>query len=82
MRNIFKVLATGLIRKLLDFVFTQRELFWLDDLLPGSKKDDYHSSNSEKQKLTSGKVDSSADSFFKNTSEKSIPSKPSSKLVS
>ncbi len=24
---------------MLDFVFTQRELFWLDDLLPGSKPD-------------------------------------------
>jgi hypothetical protein len=30
-------LATCGIRKLLDFVFTQRELFWLDDLLPGAK---------------------------------------------
>lgn len=30
------VLATCGIRKLLDFVFTQRELFWLDDILPGS----------------------------------------------
>ena len=32
-----KVLATCVIRKLLDFVFTQRELFWLDDILPGAK---------------------------------------------
>ena len=34
---IFKVLATCGIRKLLDFVFTQSELFWLDDILPGAK---------------------------------------------
>ncbi len=30
-------MATCGIRKLLDFVFTQRELFWLDDILPGAK---------------------------------------------
>lgn len=28
-------MATCGVRKLLDFVFTQRELFWLDDILPG-----------------------------------------------
>lgn len=28
------MLATCGVRKLLDFVFTQRELFWLDDILP------------------------------------------------
>lgn len=27
-------MATCGVRKLLDFVFTQRELFWLDDILP------------------------------------------------
>lgn len=26
------------IRKLLDFIFTKRELSWLDDLMPESKK--------------------------------------------
>ncbi|CAF0829892.1 unnamed protein product [Brachionus calyciflorus] len=73
------VLATCLIRKLLDFVFTQRELFWLDDLLPGGKKNNDNSSNPEKQKLTGGKVDLSADSFFKNESEKSISIRPVTK---
>ncbi|CAL8264998.1 unnamed protein product [Gadus morhua 'NCC'] len=33
------VLALVFIRKLLDFFFTKRELSWLDDLIPESKKD-------------------------------------------
>lgn len=33
------VLATCGIRKILDFVFSQHDLFWLDDLLPGSRRD-------------------------------------------
>ncbi|XP_049439353.1 sodium bicarbonate cotransporter 3-like isoform X2 [Epinephelus fuscoguttatus] len=32
------VLALVFIRKLLDFIFTKRELSWLDDLIPESKK--------------------------------------------
>ncbi|XP_076859016.1 sodium-driven chloride bicarbonate exchanger isoform X2 [Brachyhypopomus gauderio] len=32
------VLALVFIRKLLDFIFTKRELSWLDDLMPESKK--------------------------------------------
>lgn len=32
------VLATCVVRKVLDYVFTQRELRWLDDVLPNSKK--------------------------------------------
>ncbi|KAJ8394523.1 hypothetical protein AAFF_G00045330 [Aldrovandia affinis] len=32
------VLALGFIRKLMDFFFTKRELSWLDDLMPESKK--------------------------------------------
>lgn len=31
------IVATGCIRKLLDFIFSQTELFWLDDLLPTKK---------------------------------------------
>ena len=34
----WKVLALVFIRKLLDFMFTKRELSWLDDLMPESKK--------------------------------------------
>lgn len=34
----FQVLALVFIRKLLDFFFTNRELSWLDDLIPESKK--------------------------------------------
>lgn len=33
-----QVLALVFIRKLLDFIFTKRELSWLDDLMPESKK--------------------------------------------
>jgi hypothetical protein len=33
----FKVLATCFVRKLMDAIFTQEELFWLDDILPGTK---------------------------------------------
>lgn len=29
-------MATCGIRKLLDYTFTQQELYWLDDILPGS----------------------------------------------
>ncbi len=35
---LIKVLATCGIRKLLDYVFSQSELFYLDDILPGSDK--------------------------------------------
>lgn len=34
----WQVLALVFIRKLLDFIFTKRELSWLDDLMPESKK--------------------------------------------
>lgn len=33
-----QVLALVFVRKLLDFCFTKRELSWLDDLMPESKK--------------------------------------------
>lgn len=42
------VLATCLVRKLLDFIFTQRELQWLDDLLPASKTEKTDEELSEK----------------------------------
>lgn len=35
----FKIVGTAGIRKLFDFLFTQRELFWLDDILPGKQVD-------------------------------------------
>lgn len=34
----YQVLALVFIRKLLDFIFTKRELSWLDDLMPEWKK--------------------------------------------
>ena len=47
-------MATCGIRKLLDYVFTQRELFWLDDILPGSK---LHEENNQKCKKQMAVVD-------------------------
>lgn len=35
---LHQVLALVFIRKLLDFIFTKRELSWLDDLMPEWKK--------------------------------------------
>lgn len=35
---LYQVLALVFIRKLLDFIFTKRELSWLDDLMPEWKK--------------------------------------------
>jgi hypothetical protein len=74
-----KVLATCGIRKLLDFVFTQRELFWLDDILPSKKaakelhndknnarKSD-HQSDEETYKLNDRGGNESSDNFFKAT---------------
>jgi hypothetical protein len=64
----FKVLATCGIRKLLDYIFTQRELFWLDDILPGSKLNDKENKNKNDAHLND-KVDSSEDNFFKNNAK-------------
>lgn len=36
--SILQVLALVFIRKLMDCIFTKRELSWLDDLMPESKK--------------------------------------------
>jgi anion exchange protein len=51
------VLATCFIRKLLDYLFTQEELFWLDQLLPSAKKDNSrvtgsHGDLEDKSKVT------------------------------
>jgi anion exchange protein len=55
------VLATCGIRKLLDFVFTQHELFWLDDLLPGSS-----SKNKSRESFYGNKkASASANNFLK-----------------
>jgi hypothetical protein len=35
--HLSQVLATCFVRKLMDKIFTQEELFWLDDILPGTK---------------------------------------------
>ena len=32
-----QVLATCFVRKIMDNIFTQQELYWLDDILPGTK---------------------------------------------
>lgn len=38
MMMTLQVLALVFIRKLMDCIFTKRELSWLDDLMPESKK--------------------------------------------
>ena len=61
-----KILATSGIRKLLDYVFTQRELFWLDDILPGAKIDD-----KDNKKKNNQNSNEKADENGKNFSRKS-----------
>ena len=56
-------MATCGIRKVLDFVFTQRELYWLDDILPGSKKKSEEPIKEENLNMDNV---SSADNFLKN----------------
>lgn len=60
------VLATCVIRKLLDYVFTQSELFWLDDILPGSEK---LGKRSSEKKILNNIIDSSSEYFQKNEKE-------------
>ncbi|XP_063070124.1 sodium-driven chloride bicarbonate exchanger [Engraulis encrasicolus] len=43
------VLALVFIRKLLDFIFTKRELSWLDDLMPESKKKKLEDADDEEE---------------------------------
>ncbi|XP_061734789.1 sodium-driven chloride bicarbonate exchanger-like [Nerophis ophidion] len=43
------VLALVFIRKLLDFIFTKRELSWLDDLMPESKKKKLEDADEEEE---------------------------------
>ncbi|KAK1805800.1 hypothetical protein P4O66_012789, partial [Electrophorus voltai] len=45
------VLALVFIRKLLDFIFTKRELSWLDDLMPESKKKKLEDAQKESQSV-------------------------------
>ncbi len=47
----FQILATCFIRKIMDYIFTQSELFWLDHLLPEEhrrKEDDRKKAEREK----------------------------------
>uniref|UniRef100_A0A4W4FZS3 Anion exchange protein n=1 Tax=Electrophorus electricus TaxID=8005 RepID=A0A4W4FZS3_ELEEL len=45
------VLALVFIRKLLDFIFTKRDLSWLDDLMPESKKKKLEDAQKESQSV-------------------------------
>lgn len=47
-----QVLALVFIRKLLDFIFTKRELSWLDDLMPEWKKKKLEDAAQEVQEQT------------------------------
>jgi hypothetical protein len=57
------VLATCGVRKLLDFVFTQRELFWLDDILPGAKLPPAVSSNANGGAALTSTVDQDVNNY-------------------
>lgn len=57
------VLATCGIRKVLDFLFNQRELLWLDDILPGQH---VKTVAQEEREASALKENSSTDHFFKN----------------
>ena len=61
------VLATCGVRKLLDFVFTQRELFWLDDLLPSKSIHEKKKMIKEEQELIKRKKKelSEEEAFYK-----------------
>ncbi|XP_062908396.1 sodium-driven chloride bicarbonate exchanger-like isoform X1 [Mobula hypostoma] len=45
------VLALVFIRKLMDFIFTKRELSWLDDLMPESKKKKLEDEEKEEEQI-------------------------------
>lgn len=51
-----QVLALVFVRKLLDVCFTKRELSWLDDLMPESKKKTEDDKKNKKAKQVSGRV--------------------------
>jgi len=55
------VIFTFFVRKILDYVFTQRELYWLDNLLPNAKIEDnktiiYINDNIKKHSNTINKI--------------------------
>lgn len=52
------------IRKLLDFCFTKRELSWLDDLIPESKKKKEDDKKKEKEVKRSTVLSETASLFF------------------
>lgn len=52
--STFQILGLMVVRKMLDMVFSQHDLAWIDDLLPGKdkkkKKDDDKKKGKEKKK--------------------------------
>ena len=60
-----QVLGTCFVRKAMDYLFTQRELKWLDDLMPEAAK---------KEKEDSGKL--SEDDADKDSEEKEVGPEP------
>lgn len=58
------VLATCGIRKLMDWLFSQRELYWLDDVLPGQHVETPQ--EEENKQAIKHSASSSNDNFFKN----------------
>lgn len=58
---VFQILGLMVVRKMLDMVFSQHDLAWLDDLLPEKekKKDDDKKKSKGKEKKRSKAEDSS-----------------------
>ncbi|TSM28082.1 Electrogenic sodium bicarbonate cotransporter 4 [Bagarius yarrelli] len=82
---IFPVMILGLmvVRKMLDFVFSQHDLAWLDDILPEKdkkKKDDEKKKNKDKKKVK--RRDRDSDEEFKSPTDSltSVEMEPSEGL--
>lgn len=68
--SFLQVLALVFVRKLMDFLFTKRELSWLDDLMPESKKkklEDAEKEVSQNETDTLSKREKQQEPFAKRT---------------
>uniref|UniRef100_A0A8V5H0U8 Anion exchange protein n=1 Tax=Melopsittacus undulatus TaxID=13146 RepID=A0A8V5H0U8_MELUD len=70
---ILKILALILVRRLLDFVFSQHDLAWIDNIIPEKEK---KKEDDKKKKKKGNKGDSSSDEEFPPSSIITIPMEP------
>ncbi|KAJ8314216.1 hypothetical protein KUTeg_008777 [Tegillarca granosa] len=73
-RQIFGllVLATGVVRKMLECVYTQNELKWIDDLLPGKSANEKKEKSAVPYKTFNGNINNA----YLNGSKDDVMSKP------